>query len=108
MSGISSAGTSSSSLDVVAFEVVAGFSSSAGAAATGINQVGKQLGKEENNNIESIILYLKKIIDSKTEDTDNEISCDEYPVDDVAVPSIDSSDIIEEDVPSTTDCSEGE
>lgn len=51
---------------------------SAGAAATGINQVGKQLGKSDNDDMSSIILYLKKFIDSVEvpEDIDNELPCD--------------------------------
>ena len=49
---------------------------SAGAAATGINQVGKQLGKDDD--MSSIILYLKKFIDSidVPENINNEIPCD--------------------------------
>lgn len=49
---------------------------SAGAAATGVNQVGKQLGK--NDDMSSIILYLKKFIDSieVPEDINDEIPCD--------------------------------
>jgi hypothetical protein len=49
---------------------------SAGAAATGVNQVGKQLGK--NDDMSSIILYLKKFLDSieVPEDINNEIPCD--------------------------------
>jgi hypothetical protein len=51
---------------------------SAGAAATGINQVGKQLGKSDNDDMSSIILYLKKFLDSieVPEDINNEIPCD--------------------------------
>ena len=51
---------------------------SAGAAATGINQVGKQLGKEEDDATSSVILYLKKFLDSieVPEDINNEIPCD--------------------------------
>ena len=83
---------------------------SAGAAATGVNQVGKQLGKEEENNIEAIILYLKEFIDSVSvpEDIDNEIPCDGYPVDETPVPEVDSSEESSEDVPSTEDYSEDE
>lgn len=49
---------------------------SAGAAATGVNQVGKQLGK--NDDMSSIILYLKKFLDSieVPEDINNDIPCD--------------------------------
>jgi hypothetical protein len=49
---------------------------SAGAAATGVNQIGKQLGK--NDDMSSIILYLKKFLDSieVPEDINNEIPCD--------------------------------
>jgi hypothetical protein len=49
---------------------------SAGAAATGVNQVGKQLGK--NDDMSSIVLYLKKFLDSieVPEDINNEIPCD--------------------------------
>ena len=78
---------------------------SAGAAATGVNQVGKQLGKDEEEDMSSIILYIKKFIDSVEvlEDDEEEISCDENLEDDIPEDTSDTEDdedISEEDVPS--------
>ena len=78
---------------------------SAGAAATGVNQVGKQLGKDEEEDMSSIILYIKKFIDSVEvlEDDEEEISCDENPEDDIPEDTSDTADdedIPEKDVPS--------
>lgn len=67
---------------------------SAGAAATGINQVGKQLGKDDD--MSSIILYLKKFIDSidVPENINNEIPCDGN-VEDIPLETI-NEDVITE------------
>ena len=84
---------------------------SAGAAATGVNQVGKQLGK--NDDMSSIILYLKKFIDSieVPEDINNEIPCDGDVDDNLETIDDTESEDPEEVVPSTedsSDCSEDE
>ena len=67
---------------------------SAGAAATGINQVGKQLGKDDD--MSSIILYLKKFIDSidVPENINNEIPCD-GDVEDIPLETV-NEDVITE------------
>lgn len=81
---------------------------SAGAAATGVNQVGKQLGK--NDDMSSIILYLKKILDSieVPENVDNEIPCD-GDVEDIPETIEDpESEAPEEDVPSTEETNDQE
>jgi hypothetical protein len=81
---------------------------SAGAAATGVNQVGKQLGK--NDDMSSIILYLKKFLDSieVPENVDNEIPCD-GDVEDIPETIEDpESEAPEEDVPSTEETNDQE
>ena len=81
---------------------------SAGAAATGVNQVGKQLGK--NDDMSSIILYLKKFLDSieVPENADNEIPCD-GDVEDIPETIEDpESESPEEDVPSTEETNDQE
>ena len=78
---------------------------SAGAAATGVNQVGKQLTKDDSMN--SIILYLKKFVDSieVPEDTDNEIPCDGTDIIDInndtneSTEISDSTDVPADDIP---------
>lgn len=78
---------------------------SAGAAATGVNQVGKQLTKDDSMN--SIILYLKKFVDSieVPEDTDNEIPCDGTDIIDInndtneSTETSDSTDVPADDIP---------
>lgn len=78
---------------------------SAGAAATGVNQVGKQLTKDDSMN--SIILYLKKFVDSieVPEDTDNEIPCDGTDIIDnnndtnESTETSDSTDVPADDIP---------
>lgn len=79
---------------------------SAGSAATGVNQVGKQLGK--NDEVSSVISYIKKFIDSieVPEDINNEIPCD-GDVDD----TLETNDVTTEDpevVPSVDDLNNGE
>ena len=51
---------------------------SAGAAATGVNQVGRQLTKNEQYDASATVLDLKKFIDSidVPEDINNDIPCD--------------------------------
>lgn len=74
---------------------------SAGAAATGINQISKQFGKDKANDINTVILYLKKLIDdiNVPEDVNNEIPCDGDLNEDTT--DIESSENnIVEDVPS--------
>jgi hypothetical protein len=83
---------------------------SAGAAATGINQVGKQLSKEEDDATSSVILYLKKFLDSieVPENVDNEIPCD-GDVEDIPETIEDpESEAPEEDVPSTEETNDQE
>lgn len=58
---------------------------SAGAAATGVNQVGKQLGKDDS--MSSIIMYLKQFVDA----------AQSLPVDDNEIPPTEENDIVEED-----------
>lgn len=79
---------------------------SAGAAATGVNQVGKQLGKSDD--MSSIILYLKKFIDSVEvpEDIDSEIPCDGDAEDTPETIDETESENPEEVVPSTEDTSD--
>lgn len=81
---------------------------SAGAAATGINQVGKQLSKEEDDATSSVILYLKKFLDSieVPENVDNEIPCDGDVEDTPEAIEVPESETPEEVVPSTEDVSE--
>ena len=68
---------------------------SAGAAATGVNQVGKQLGKDDSMN--SVIEYLKKFIDDVDVPEDgNIIPCDGDNEES-------SETTTTEDVPSATD-----
>ena len=81
---------------------------SAGAAATGVNQVGKQLGK--NDDMSAIILYLKKFLDSieVPENVVNEIPCD-GDVEDIPETIEDpESEAPEEDVPSTEETNDQE
>lgn len=61
---------------------------SAGAAATGVNQVGKQLGKDDS--MSSIIMYLKQFVDA----------AQSLPVDDNEIPPTDDEveDTAEEDI----------
>lgn len=79
---------------------------SAGAAATGINQVGKQLGKSDNDDMSSIILYLKKFIDSVEvpEDIDNELPCDGAVEDTSETIDDNESSNIDSVVPDIEDC----
>jgi hypothetical protein len=81
---------------------------SAGAAATGVNQVGKQLGK--NDDMSSIILYLKKFLDSieVPENVDNEIPCDGDVEDIPETIEASESEAPEEDVPSTEETNDQE
>lgn len=83
---------------------------SAGAAATGINQVGKQLSKEEDDATSSVILYLKKFLDSieVPENVDNEIPCDGDVEDTPETIESPESEAPEEVVPSTEDANEQE
>jgi hypothetical protein len=81
---------------------------SAGAAATGINQVGKQLSKDEDDATSSVILYLKKFLDSieVPENVDNEIPCDGDVEDTPEAIEVPESETPEEVVPSTEDVAE--
>ena len=83
---------------------------SAGAAATGVNQVGKQLGKDSDKDMSSIILYLKKFLDSieVPENVDNEIPCDGDVEDTPETIEAPESEAPEEDVPSTEETNDQE
>lgn len=83
---------------------------SAGAAATGVNQVGKQLGKDSDKDMSSIILYLKKFLDSieVPENVDNEIPCDGDVEDIPETIEVPESEAPEEDVPSTEEANDQE
>lgn len=83
---------------------------SAGAAATGVNQVGKQLGKDSDKDMSSIILYLKKFLDSieVPENVDNEIPCDGDVEDIPETIETPESEDPEEDVPSTEETNDQE
>lgn len=59
---------------------------SAGAAATGVNQVGKQLGKDDS--MSSIIMYLKQFVDA----------AQSLPVDDNEIPPAEENDTEEDNV----------
>ena len=78
---------------------------SAGAAATGVNQIGKQLGKSDDDDMSSIILYLKKFIDSieVPEDINDEIPCDGDVEDTPETIDENESEDPEEVVPSAED-----
>jgi hypothetical protein len=83
---------------------------SAGAAATGVNQVGKQLGKSESDEMSSIILELKKFIDGVevvSDDINSETPCDGYGTEDESETIDESeSDAPEEVVPSTEEAND--
>ena len=66
---------------------------SAGAAATGVNQVGKQLGKDDS--ISSILLYLKSFVDDANamQPEENEIVVDEDVIND------EENETVEEEIP---------
>lgn len=83
---------------------------SAGAAATGVNQIGKQLGKNGDDDMSSIILYLKKFIDSMEvpEETAIDVPCDDTSIDEFSDATTDENESSDPDadVPATEDCDE--
>lgn len=78
---------------------------SAGAAATGVNQVGRQLTKNEQYDASATVLDLKKFIDSidVPEDINNDIPCDGNIDNTQEAINTNISSDVDEVVPSETD-----
>ena len=78
---------------------------SAGAAATGVNQVGRQLTKNEQYDASATVLDLKKSIDSidVPEDINNDIPCDGNIDNTQEAINTNISSDVDEVVPSETD-----
>lgn len=78
---------------------------SAGAAATGVNQVGRQLTKNEQYDASATVLDLKKFIDSidVPEDINNDIPCDGNIANTQEAVNTNISSNSDEVVPSETD-----